>query len=83
MDNRTIVRGLHGISRQSVLLGQIYGGFALVDPLGVWVERPYLVKGYIERATELKLAGNALNRLQNQIKDKETHKQNRVLGNFY
>ena len=30
---------------------------------------------------ELKLAGNTLN--QNHIGDKETHKRNKVLGNFF
>ena len=48
MDNRFIVC-LRGISRRSEILERIYGGFPLVDPLGVWVELPYLVKGYIER----------------------------------
>ena len=28
-------------------------------------------------------SGNALNRFQNHTEDKETHKQNKVLGNFY
>ena len=49
MDNRTIVRGLRGISRRSEVLEQIYGGFPLVDPLGVWVSLTYLVKGYRKR----------------------------------
>ena len=57
-----------------------YGGFPLVDPLSVWVELPYLIKGYGEKAMELKLAGNALNRFQNDTEDKETHKQNKVLS---
>ena len=30
---------------------------------------------------ELKLDGNAQNRLQSHTEDKETHKQNKVLGN--
>ena len=34
-DNRTIVRGLRGISRRSEVLERIHGGFPLVDPLGV------------------------------------------------
>ena len=49
MDNRTIVRGLRGISRRSEVLERICVGFPLVDPLGVWVELPYLVKAYVER----------------------------------
>ena len=51
MNNRTIVRGLRGISRRSEVLERIYGGFPLVDSLGMheWVELPCLVKGYIER----------------------------------
>ena len=31
MDNRTIVCGLRGISRQSEVLERIYGGFYLVN----------------------------------------------------
>ena len=49
MDNRTIVPGLRRISRRSKVLERIYGGYYLVDPPGVWVELPYLAKGYIER----------------------------------
>ena len=36
---------------------------------------------YREKAMELKLDGNAQNRLQSHTEDKETHKQNKVLGN--
>ena len=53
MDNRTIVRGLRGISRRSEVLERIYGGFPLVYPLGVWVELPYLVKRCIDRLAQL------------------------------
>ena len=49
MDSRTIGRGLLGISRPSEVLERIYGGFPLLDPLDIWVELPYLVKGYRER----------------------------------
>ena len=42
-----IVHCLREISRRSEVLERIYGGFPSVDPLGVWVEFPYLVKGYI------------------------------------
>ena len=49
MDNSTIVNGVGRISRRSEVLERIYGGFPSVDPLGVWVELPYLVKGYVER----------------------------------
>ena len=49
MDNKSIVRGLREITRRSEVLERIYGSFPLVDPLGVWIELPYLLKGYIER----------------------------------
>ena len=35
MDNTFIVRGLRGILRRLEVLERIYGGFPLVDPLGV------------------------------------------------
>ena len=67
----------NGISRQSEVLEAIrwfsFSGSA---------RRVGCQRIHREKAKELKLAGNALNRPQNHTKDKETHKQNKV-DNFY